>query len=248
MIFMEEQLINNEEPVHTEQIQDIIGNPPRWLYRWGITIVLAIALVCIFISSVINYPEAIKTQLKILSTHGPDSIAFKDSARLNKILVSNDSQVRKGDQLAVVENATGIYVLQAPISGKLYYAGIIHENEQLAPSQNIFFIAIDNSDFYGKMIIPQNEAHKVKPGQMVLVKLRNADEKQYSFSGIIKYIVNGQSGNGEYFAEVDFDNLKNSYATHYLLQRNGTMADAEIITAKATLFQRLVQSLIRGIK
>jgi multidrug efflux pump subunit AcrA (membrane-fusion protein) len=245
---MEEELINSEEPVHTEQIQDIIGTPPRWLYRWGITVVLSIALMCILTSSVINYPETVKTQLKILSTQPPENLSVKDAARLIKILVPNDTPVKKGDDLAVIEYATGRTIITAPISGKLTYAGIIHENEQLAPGRDVFFIAIGYNDFYGEMIIPQNEFDKVKPGQTVLVKFRSSEKKQTTFKGAIRYIINDQFKNGGCFAEVDFEAIKNGNGGNNLLMRNGMMADAEIITAKATLFQRLIQSLTRGVK
>ena len=245
---MEEDQIKIEERVHTEHIQNIIGTPPRWLYRWGITIVLAIALLCILVSSVINYPEAVKTQLQILATHAPDFIVCRDSSNLIKVFVPNDSEVKKGDRLALVNGALGITVIQASVNGRLYYSGIIHENEELAPGQKLFLIAADNINFYGKMIIPKNEVHKVKPGQKVLIKIRNGDEKQSGLTGIIRYIVNDPSKNGEYFAEVDFSSLNTSRAANHLLLRNEMVTDAEIITAKATLLQRLFQSLIIGIK
>jgi hypothetical protein len=246
---METKLINNEEPLHTEQIQDIIGTPPRWLYRWGITFVLTIALICIFISSVINYPEVVKTQLKILSTSLPNGISFKESVRLIKILVPNDTPVKKGDDLAIIENLTGKAAIKAPMNGKLTYAGVIHEEEQLAAGRNIFFISIGNGNFYGEMFIPQNEANKVKTGQTVLVRLRNAvDEKQSELIGTIRYITDDQFKNGRYFAEVDFNVPKDVNKDDHAFLRSGIIADAEIITARATLFQRLIRSLTKGIK
>jgi multidrug resistance efflux pump len=244
---METEFIKSEESLHTEQVQDIIGTPPRWLYQWGITLVLAVVLLCLFISSVINYPEAVKTQIEMLSASSADGISFKDSARLIKILAPNDTTVKKGESLAIIENAIGKITIKAPKSGKLTYAGIVHEGELLAPGQNIFFISLGYSDFYGEMIIPQNEAYKVKPGQTVFVKLRNSpDEKRSLLKGIIRYISSDQPKNEQYLAEVDFDNLNNK--TEYLLLRNGTVADAEVITANATLFHRLIKSLTKGIK
>ena len=245
---MEEEKIVIEETVHTEEIQDIIGTPPRWLYRWGITVVLVIALLCILVSSAINYPEVIKTRLQILSTYQPDSIVCKDVERLTKILVRNDSWVTKGDSLALTTGATGILAIRADVSGKLSYAGIIHENEELAPGERVFVITAKNTGFYGRMIIPGNEVHKVIPGQNVLVKLRDAEEGKPGLTGIIKYVVNDPAKNGDYLAEVDFSDPKNTHTTNQLSVRNETMADAEIIIAKATLLHRLVQSLIKGTK
>ncbi|NVM67697.1 multidrug resistance efflux pump [Mucilaginibacter sp. SG538B] len=241
---MAKELLNQEEPVHAEEMQDIIGTPPMWLYRWGISLVLAIAIICVFISSTISYPEAIQTQIKIHSVNSPYGLSIKDSARLIKILVQNNSSVKKDDYLAVLENSTGRKNLKAPVDGQLIYAGVIHENEQLHPNQNVFFIVGENRGFYGEMIVSQNDIYKVKSGQTVLIKLRNPVDDQRTLDGIIRYVTDDQVKTGEYVAEVAFDN----HGSGYLLLKNGMIADAEIITAKATLFHRLINSLMRGIK
>jgi multidrug resistance efflux pump len=243
---MAKELTSAEESKHTEQMQDIIGTPPMWLYRWGISLVLAIAVVCIFISSTISYPEAIQTQVKIHSVDSPYGLSTKDSARLIKILVQNNSSVKKDDYLAVLENSTGKMNIKAPVNGELIYAGVIHENEQLHPNQNIFFIVGENRGFYGEMIIPQNDIYKVKSGQIVLIKLRNPADDERTLDGVIRYVTNDQLKTGDYVAEVNFYNQNNKDG--YLLLRNGMITDAEIITAKATLFHRLIRSLTRGIK
>ncbi|HEX8020964.1 hypothetical protein [Mucilaginibacter sp.] len=243
---MAKELINQGESVHTEQMQDIIGTPPVWLYRWGISLVLAIGVICVFISSTVSYPEAIQTQIKIHSVNSPYGLSIKDSATLIKILVQNNSSIKKDDYLAVFETSTGKKSIKSPINGKLIYAGVIHENEQLHPNQNVFFIVGENRGFYGEMIVRQNDIYKVKSGQTVLVKLRNSVDDQRTLDGVIRYVTNDQLKTGEYVAEVDFYNHNNE--SGYLLLRNGMLADAEIITAKATLFHRLIKSLTIGLK
>src|SRR3984885_12225284 len=98
------EFANSKDQVHTEQMQDIIGTPPRWLYRWGISLVLGIALICIFISSLIDYPEAVQTRLKLVAVYPPYIVALKDSGRLNKIIVQNECEVKKGDALAIIQS------------------------------------------------------------------------------------------------------------------------------------------------
>jgi HlyD family secretion protein len=159
-------------------------------------------------------------------------------------LVQNNSSVKKDDYLAVLENSTGRKNLKAPVDGQLIYAGVIHENEQLHPNQNVFFIVGENRGFYGEMIVSQNDIYKVKSGQTVLIKLRNPVDDQRTLDGVIRYVTDDQVKTGEYVAEVAFDN----HGSGYLLLKNGMIADAEIITAKATLFHRLINSLMRGIK
>jgi len=243
------EFANSKDQVHTEQMQDIIGTPPRWLYRWGISLVLGIALICIFISSLIDYPEAVQTRLKLVAVYPPYIVALKDSGRLNKIIVQNECEVKKGDALAIIQSAAGNNGVIAPVSGKLNYAGILRENEHLVPGQHIFYINNEKGGFYGEMIIPQNDVDRVKKGQRVIVKIRNSRDENHSLlKGTIKYITNDQLKNEQYLAEVDFDGPEQNNETDYLFLRNGLMTDAEIIIVKTTLLRRLCESLTRRIK
>jgi multidrug efflux pump subunit AcrA (membrane-fusion protein) len=242
-----EETENKDEAVHTEQVQDIIGKPPIWLYRWGITFVLVITLLCVIISSFIQYPEVVKTKLTILSVESPHAVFFKDSAQLLRILVQNNQKIKKGQVLAIVESLAGKDTIKAPNDGELIYAGIVHENEQLRPGQHIFYISGTHKDFYGEMIIPPYGASKVKPGQTVRIKLKNYPEEAYnSLQGKIKYVTADMSKNGEYMAEVDLhtDGKDNNPGGIILL--HGMIADAEIITVPSTVFHRIFQSLMKG--
>jgi len=205
---MKAELINVEEPVHVEQMQDIIGTPPMWLYRWGISIILAAAIICAFISSIINYPVTVQTHVKINSMNSPYGISLEYSGKLNKILVPNNSAVKKGDSLAIFENVKGEAItIKAPKNGELTYAGIIHENEQLSPNQNIFFISGELLGFYGEILISQNDINKVKAGQKVIIKLKNISDAPLMLRGTIKYITNDPLRSGGYVAEIDFEHI-----------------------------------------
>ena len=246
---METKNKEDQEPVHTEQVQDIIGTPPMWLYRWGISLVLAITLLCTLVSSFIQYPEVVNTRLKIISAKRLQTVSLKDSARLLAILVQNDQKVKKRQILAIAESIAGKITITAPNDGELTYAGIIRENEPLKPSQVIFIVAPYHQDFYGEMPIPSFGAAKVKPGQTVLVKLKNyPGEGQNMLKGKIKYIADNLLKGDEFIAEVDFssDGKKNNLAGTML--RDGMAADAQIITVPSTVFHRIVQSLMKGMK
>jgi multidrug resistance efflux pump len=242
---MEEQIIKNDAPDHTEQIQDIIGTPPRWLHRWGITVMLIIATLCVLISTRISYPETIKTKLTIRSIHSPVDIAVKDSATLIRVVAANAAEVKKGDPLAILQTPAGQVTLKSTVSGKLSYGSIIHNNEQLIPGQQLFLIYADYTDFYAEIRVPENQAYKVKPGQKVLIKIRSTNDNQVIIKGLVRYILNDRSVNGFYLAEADFDLSRNNVDNGRLLFTNGMKADGEIITANATVFKRLVQSLTR---
>jgi hypothetical protein len=231
------------ENLHTEEMQDIIGKPPVWLYRWGISLVLSVVLVCIGISSFITYPEVVKTQLKIRSVYSPAVVSCPDSVRIFKILIPNDHEIVKDQYLAELEGAKGMIRIKASQDGKLTYAGIIHENMWLKPNQPIFYISRGSSDFYGEMVIPKNSINKVKAGKKVLIELNGfSDEGHKTLRGTIRYITDDLN-NGGHIAEVDFDGFEKGNSLPLL--KNGAVTDAGIITAQATVFQRIMQGLLK---
>lgn len=238
-----------QEPVHTEQVQDIIGTPPIWLYRWGISLVLIIILLCMLVSSFIQYPEVVKTKLKIIFEEPLQTISLKDSARLRTILIENNQKIKKGQILAIAESEVGEITIKATNDGKLNYVGMIYENERLRPGQIIFNIATYNNNFYGEMPIPTYGENKVKPGQTVFVTFKNyQDEGQNVLQGKIKYIADNTFKNEGYVAKVDFpfDGKSNTHTS--IILRNGMVADAQIVTVPSTIFHRITQSLMKRIK
>jgi multidrug efflux pump subunit AcrA (membrane-fusion protein) len=237
------------EQIHTEEIQDIIGAPPSWLVRWGIALFFSVLLIILGLSELINYPDLVKTQLKIRSFNLPKSVVPGVSGRLVNLLVQNNETVKAGQILAQMESATGKSTLIAPHAGRLVYAGIVHENEEFTPNQPLFFISSDNnSDFFGEMIIPQIGMGKIKEGQQVMVKFKSYPYEEYGIlHGTIKYITDGNFKDGGYVAEVDFKNRNITDTRKILSLKQGMLADAEIITQNSSLLKRLTGNILKNI-
>lgn len=89
---------------HSEDICDIISTPPSWLVRWGITIVLAIMLLLLFISAIIKYPDIVKTQVRINAANSPKAIVGKMSGGIVKLLAKNGDHVERGQSIAWMES------------------------------------------------------------------------------------------------------------------------------------------------
>jgi multidrug efflux pump subunit AcrA (membrane-fusion protein) len=94
-----------EELHHTEEMQDIITAPPSWLLRWGISVFFSVLLLIITLSSVIRYPDIIKTQMEIKSNNPPVIVAGTMTGRMANILVRNNERVKKDMALANYESA-----------------------------------------------------------------------------------------------------------------------------------------------
>ena len=237
-----EELVAVPEHVHSEEMQDIIGKPPMWIYRWGISFILVVVLIGIWISAFVSYPETVRTKIKIHAITSPFAICYNDSVQLVKLYVQTGQLVKKGQHLADIKNARSITAVTSPQNGRLIYAGVIHESEQMIPKQPVFYISSPSESFYGEMHIPQSSMDKVKPGQTVLVSLKDYSGSESMLTGTVKYITDDPSKGEISIAEVEFNIIKKQEGA--FLIKNGLITDAAIITANVTLFHRLISGMM----
>ena len=69
---------NNKKKIelHSEAVQEILGSPPRWLIRSGITVIFAV-IVCLFAGSYfIKYPDILKDTIMIDVKNDSDDVAY----------------------------------------------------------------------------------------------------------------------------------------------------------------------------
>lgn len=141
---------------------------------------------------------------------------------------------------SMVEEWKQKYLIFAPVSGQLVYAGFLQENQQLQTGQTIGFITNDNNRYYVEMLIPQTNFGKVKPGQEVLLKFPSYPAQEFgSVKATIEVIKIIPSDSG-YLAKVE---LPSGLVTNYkkkLPFTEGMIAQAEIITEKRRLSDRFI--------
>jgi multidrug resistance efflux pump len=90
--------------IRSDEVQEILGTPPRWIIRWGITIMLLVVAVLLGGSYFYKYPDFIISRVTILSEKPPVQIVAKSDGKIDQLFVSNNQQVGQGDLLAVIEN------------------------------------------------------------------------------------------------------------------------------------------------
>ncbi|MDD2382188.1 MAG: HlyD family efflux transporter periplasmic adaptor subunit [Mariniphaga sp.] len=90
--------------IRSDEVQEILGTPPRWIVRWGITIMLLVVMVLLCGSYLFKYPDLITARVIILSENPPVQIVAKSSGKLDHIFVENNQFVDEGELLGVIEN------------------------------------------------------------------------------------------------------------------------------------------------
>lgn len=94
---------NNIE-LRSEEVQEILGAPPRWIIRWGITIILIVVMVLLIGSYFYKYPDLIKARITVLSENPPVSVVAKATGKLDHLFVTDQQTVAAGQLLGVIEN------------------------------------------------------------------------------------------------------------------------------------------------
>lgn len=63
--------------IRHEDIQELLGNPPSWLVRWGISVFAGIIAVLIIGSSLFMYPQIIEAPITVTTEQPPYGLLLK---------------------------------------------------------------------------------------------------------------------------------------------------------------------------
>jgi len=151
-----------------------------------------------------------------------------------------------GNMITETDSWLNKYVLSAPVSGTLGYAGIVQENQTVNSNQELFIINPANTNFFGEIQIPQYNMGKIRQGQRTLVKMKSFPFEQYGLiRGKISYISDVAFKDSVFIAKITFEQFENKDPHHKILLKNGMQADAEIITENSSLLQRFLRNITK---
>jgi len=104
MIMEEESIPQQNIELKSPAVQEILGRPPRWIIRWGITVILLI-IGGIFIGSYfIKYPDVVSATIEVTTENLPAQLVARTTGKLDTLFVANNQTIEKGEYLAVIEN------------------------------------------------------------------------------------------------------------------------------------------------
>ncbi|MGZ3766540.1 MAG: HlyD family secretion protein, partial [Mucilaginibacter sp.] len=171
----------------------------------------------------------IQTESALITSNNNYSAKQKEILELDNQIVEERSKFLQAlnSLISQAEDWKSKYVLTASQSGKLSYAGMVQENQVLAPNQEVFYINPGNEKFFGEMAIPQDNMGKVKDGQEVLIKLKSYPFEEYGMLvGRIKYIADVPYRDSIFISKVDFKIRSLSDMKRPIHLKQGMMADA----------------------
>ncbi len=99
--------MNNEADkieIRSDEVNEILTTPPRWLVRSGIGLLTLIVGAMIGLSFIIEYPDVVPARVKLVNSNPSVAVIARESGTLDALRVVEKQEVTQGDLLAVIEN------------------------------------------------------------------------------------------------------------------------------------------------
>lgn len=99
----EKDILDNIE-LRSESVQDILTEPPHWMFRWGNTIIFTILSMILLMSYIIKYPEFVPAPIIVTSQNPPEKIEARSNSKIEKIFIKDHQKVKNGDIMVVLQS------------------------------------------------------------------------------------------------------------------------------------------------
>lgn len=90
--------------LRSEEVQEIMGQIPSWILRWGITVIMIIILLFFAICYMLKVQQSLTANITLTSMSPPVELHANTSGKFMYMDVKNNELVREGDILAVINN------------------------------------------------------------------------------------------------------------------------------------------------
>jgi|ERR1035437_2641706 HlyD family secretion protein len=97
---MEEEKIE----IRSEEVQEILGQTPHWIIRWGITVLFAIVFLFLFSSWFFKYPDILVAPIVITTENPPTPVIARNNGKISELFISDKQKVNANQYLAYIEN------------------------------------------------------------------------------------------------------------------------------------------------
>ncbi|KQS36812.1 HlyD family secretion protein [Pedobacter sp. Leaf194] len=191
-----------------------------------------------------------QSENSLLNNDGSLTIKRKELLELQRTISENKSKFFQAlhQILSDVNLWITSHVLTAPVKGKINFAGIVQENQNVTVGQELFIINPGNTNFFGMIQIPQYSMGKINKGEKTLIKMKSYPYEQYGMiRGHIDYISEVAYKDSVFLAKVYFEEFENKDKSRKIILKNGMHADAEIITDNSSLLRRFYRNLLKVI-
>jgi len=85
---------HNRIELRSDDVQEIIGTPPRWIVRWGTLVVTGAIFSMVAMSLWVQYPDKVRGRVSITTKIAPVRVNAQKSDLISKIWVEDGDNVK----------------------------------------------------------------------------------------------------------------------------------------------------------
>ncbi len=90
-----------------------MGKVPNRIVRWGITVVLLVIIILLFGSWLFKYPQIHPSPIVLTTENPPVTLVARINGKIQKLFVTDNEKVEKGEFLALIETAADYQQVEA---------------------------------------------------------------------------------------------------------------------------------------
>jgi len=90
--------------IRSEEMQEIMGYVPRWIVRWGISVITVSIIILLVGAWFFKYPDIVNATVVVLTENPPAPVVAQVAGRLSPLLAVDNQELQKGDPIAVIAN------------------------------------------------------------------------------------------------------------------------------------------------
>ncbi len=101
--------IDEKYEIRSQEVQELLGNVPRWIIRWGTIVVFFVLVALVILSRALSYPDVINSQINLTANVPPAEMKAYMDGTIKRILVQDQESVQKNEILAVIHSAADFH-------------------------------------------------------------------------------------------------------------------------------------------
>jgi multidrug resistance efflux pump len=157
-----------EDNIRSEDIQDILGQVPPRITRWGNVVIFFVIIALLTLGFTIDYPDTVPGRVLLSTAIPPATIRAEISGKLH-FTVADNQTVRKDDTLAIIESTEATKnFMTAPIQGTVLFYHF-WADQFVTKGDELLTIVPTSNNIIGNFKAPANLVSKIKIGQPVRI-------------------------------------------------------------------------------
>jgi HlyD family secretion protein len=218
--------------LRSESVQEILSRPPKWIVRWGITIVFFVVITLIVGSWFFKYPDIVSAEITLTTENPPAPVLAKTTGRIQKLFVSDKDLVTKNRVVGVIENPGTYESVEKLIKSLSEFQGNFMQGENYNLVNNTYVlgdIQTYYSNFY-KNIDEYNKSIKLDYHNRK-IELYERELQKYDL-----YLVNIKSQTN--IVKEEFQIIKKQYNRDSILFNQELLSQSDFEKSKSVLLSK----------